>query len=61
MLAKLTDNDTSDIEYLEDAMGIIQHHDAITGTEREHVFKDYTRIMTKGLQHCGTVVDKAAR
>lgn len=35
-------------------MGIVQHHDAVSGTEREAVNQDYSRILTKardGLDH----------
>lgn len=28
-------------------MGIVQHHDAVSGTEREAVNGDYSRILTK--------------
>lgn len=32
---------------LEHMMGIVQHHDAVSGTEREAVNGDYSRILTK--------------
>lgn len=28
-------------------MGIVQHHDAVSGTEREAVNQDYSRILVK--------------
>lgn len=31
-------------------MGIMQHHDAITGTEKQAVADDYARILTKALR-----------
>lgn len=34
---------------LESAMGYMQHHDAITGTEKTHVEKDYHRTLTKSV------------
>lgn len=27
-------------------MGVLQHHDAITGTEKQHVAEDYTRLIS---------------
>lgn len=33
-------------------MGVMQHHDAVTGTEKQHVADDYARILHKGLEAC---------
>ncbi len=32
-----------------DAMGIVQHHDAITGTEKQHVANDYALRLSQGI------------
>ncbi|XP_052868628.1 lysosomal alpha-mannosidase-like [Anopheles cruzii] len=37
---------------LREAMGVMQHHDAITGTEKQHVSDDYTRMMHRALGAC---------
>ncbi|XP_077995437.1 lysosomal alpha-mannosidase-like isoform X2 [Glandiceps talaboti] len=38
--------------FLKDAMGIVQHHDAITGTERQHVADDYAKRLAMGTKQC---------
>lgn len=35
-------------------MGIMQHHDAVTGTEKQHVAADYARRLQVGLDACQT-------
>ncbi|XP_058057448.1 lysosomal alpha-mannosidase-like [Anopheles bellator] len=37
---------------LREAMGVMQHHDAITGTEKQHVSDDYTRMMHRAMGAC---------
>ena len=47
--------DTSKVGQLytmKDAMGIMQHHDAVTGTEKQHVAEDYALLLHKGVLEC---------
>ncbi|XP_050094316.1 lysosomal alpha-mannosidase-like [Anopheles aquasalis] len=37
---------------LRDAMGVMQHHDAITGTEKQHVADDYARMLYNAFEAC---------
>ncbi|XP_073978683.1 lysosomal alpha-mannosidase-like isoform X2 [Rhodnius prolixus] len=39
-----------DITEAKEAMGVLQHHDSITGTEKAHVANDYARILTAALK-----------
>jgi lysosomal alpha-mannosidase len=50
VLANLYDETTYDmINNLERALGIAQHHDAVSGTERQHVANDYSKRLSKGI------------
>ncbi|XP_069699537.1 lysosomal alpha-mannosidase-like [Periplaneta americana] len=40
----------SSIDSLREAMGVMQHHDAVTGTELLHVAKDYSRLLTDAFE-----------
>nr|XP_022916135.1 lysosomal alpha-mannosidase-like [Onthophagus taurus] len=52
------DNDDEDNSILlKEAMGIMQHHDAITGTEKQHVAQDYARLVTKGIHAAEEGID----
>ena len=44
---KLMSNTESDIFDLDDAMGVIQHHDGVTGTSKQHVAYDVSADMVK--------------
>lgn len=44
---------------LKEAMGIVQHHDAITGTEKQVVSNDYTKLLDIGVTKCEAVVNDA--
>ncbi|XP_056631268.1 lysosomal alpha-mannosidase-like [Diorhabda sublineata] len=44
---RIDDRQIYDLKY---AMGILQHHDAITGTERQTVTDDYVRILTAAIR-----------
>uniref|UniRef100_A0A8C5FED1 Lysosomal alpha-mannosidase n=1 Tax=Gadus morhua TaxID=8049 RepID=A0A8C5FED1_GADMO len=41
-----------DSETLREAMAVAQHHDAVSGTEKQHVANDYARRLANGWQHC---------
>ncbi|KAI4469631.1 alpha-mannosidase [Holotrichia oblita] len=47
---KQSENELIKLRNLQEAMGIMQHHDAITGTEKQHVANDYHRILTEAIE-----------
>lgn len=36
----------------ESAMAVAQHHDAVSGTEKQHVANDYAKKLAEGWHHC---------
>lgn len=40
------------VSFPEKAMAVAQHHDAVSGTEKQHVANDYARRLAGGWQHC---------
>ncbi|KAJ8964251.1 hypothetical protein NQ314_005027 [Rhamnusium bicolor] len=58
-LTDLGPEDRVDLNALREAMGVMQHHDAITGTEKEHVAHDYARILSKGIEECEFITASA--
>ncbi|XP_053692769.1 lysosomal alpha-mannosidase-like [Sabethes cyaneus] len=47
------------LTYLREAIGVMQHHDAITGTEKQHVADDYARMIYTALEACGRNTEAA--
>lgn len=41
-----------DVKIMKEAMATMQHHDAVTGTERQLVANDYVRLLQKGIEEC---------
>ncbi len=35
---------------LEDALGVVQHHDGVSGTSKQHVANDYARKLHSGIR-----------
>ncbi|ENN79712.1 hypothetical protein YQE_03769, partial [Dendroctonus ponderosae] len=58
-LADLGPEDRIDLNALREAMGVMQHHDAITGTEKQHVAFDYARHLQKGIDECEIITTAA--
>ncbi|XP_017767636.1 PREDICTED: lysosomal alpha-mannosidase-like isoform X2 [Eufriesea mexicana] len=49
VLTHLQDNE-KELEQFREAMGVLQHHDAVTGTEKQLVAEDYARLLSSGMQ-----------
>lgn len=47
------------LETLEDALAIAQHHDAITGTSKQHVANDYSKRLAQGWDSAEAAVSQA--
>ncbi|KAF5279394.1 hypothetical protein FQA39_LY05504 [Lamprigera yunnana] len=44
-----SNNETKSLRNFKSAMGVMQHHDAIAGTEKQHVADDYAKIVMKAI------------
>ncbi|KRT80854.1 glycoside hydrolase, partial [Oryctes borbonicus] len=51
-------NFEDDLISLKEVMGIMQHHDAITGTEKQHVVHDYVRLLTASIKEAEENIDE---
>ena len=51
VLGNLGESDYSS-ERLREAMGVAQHHDAVSGTEKQHVAFDYAKRLAIAAQEC---------
>ncbi|KAK7789693.1 hypothetical protein R5R35_011514 [Gryllus longicercus] len=58
-LTDLGPEDQVDLNALREAMGVMQHHDAITGTEKQKVAFDYARILSRGIAECNIITNTA--
>lgn len=47
------------LDYMRKAMGIMQHHDAITGTAKQLVTNDYAETLSSAIETCHDVVSEA--
>ncbi|XP_066563843.1 lysosomal alpha-mannosidase isoform X2 [Amia ocellicauda] len=47
---------SGDSDTLRRAMGVAQHHDAVAGTEKQHVANDYAQRLASGWAHCEPLV-----
>ncbi|KAG4396057.1 hypothetical protein AAZX31_19G092000 [Glycine max] len=45
-------NSGPNTDSLADALAIAQHHDAVTGTEKQHVANDYSKQLSIGYKKC---------
>ncbi|XP_055596638.1 lysosomal alpha-mannosidase-like isoform X1 [Uranotaenia lowii] len=45
---------TPHLNLLREAMGVMQHHDAVTGTEKQHVANDYSRMLHRAIEACAS-------
>ncbi len=50
-----------DLSVLKEAVALLQHHDAITGTEKQHVADDYARLIHLGIEECEKIQDQFYR
>ncbi|RXG61085.1 Lysosomal alpha-mannosidase [Armadillidium vulgare] len=57
--ASLTGSERDEsISILAEAIGVIQHHDAITGTSKQHVADDYSKRLAKGVDASRSLLSK---
>lgn len=57
VLADLGPSDDSDVDVLREAAALVQHHDAVTGTAKENVTRDYEKQLARGMSEVETVIN----
>lgn len=55
------DDEMERLDNLRKAMGVMQHHDAITGTEKQKVAQDYDRMLYSAIVGCESNMQQALR
>jgi len=60
-LTDLGPEDWVDLNKMREAMGVMQHHDAVTGTERQEVAYDYARILYEGFEESDIIAETAIK
>lgn len=58
-LAGLGADDNKSLDNLREVMGIMQHHDAVAGTEKQHVANDYSRQLERAISGCEEITYSA--
>ena len=59
--SKVVNLDTEEkLDSLRRTVGVVQHHDAATGTERQHVADDYSMRMSRALEIGGSALNLIA-
>lgn len=51
--------DSPDLQHFREVMGVMQHHDAVTGTEKQHVAEDYARLLHESIVKSSDLVSAA--
>ncbi|XP_063391810.1 lysosomal alpha-mannosidase-like [Cydia fagiglandana] len=59
VLTNLPESNMFILNELKSAMGMMQHHDAITGTEKQHVTHDYERIVARAVDDAYIIGNQA--
>ncbi|KAF1747844.1 hypothetical protein GCK72_024310 [Caenorhabditis remanei] len=57
VIADLGPEDESDLNILREASALVQHHDAVTGTAKENVTRDYEKQLARGMSEVEAVIN----
>lgn len=62
VLSGINDDDHDNrVNVFKESMGVAQHHDAVSGTSKQHVVDDYALQLNKGLLSCQSLINDAAQ